>query len=304
MMAVRNSEFNSASSLTAAGDAASSNTMALVIDVQDFARMDAADAQNYAEHLASNLTALRASGVPVTWVTMRKDAQLYEPTASASDSAPQVRNIDQLREMGFHGIDADHENSEIFRHFITNFGPRTDEAVSVKSVKSALVERADAEGRPEYQNALATESGEPFDTYFTDGKTLAEYMADVDNIILMGAVSSHCISETAVSAAIKGHNPVIVTDAVLSWQGDDALVDPRTSVQLWRGTGGDSANFDAFHQRKINAAVSNIASDDQRGFTSDQVVEISNIGFVSSAELVHQLQSNGAASGATYQPVV
>lgn len=304
MMAVRNSEFNSASSLMAAGDAASSNTMALVIDVQDFARMDAADARNYAEHLASNLTALRASGVPVTWVTMRKDAQLYEPTPSPSDSAPQVRNLDQLREMGFHGIDADHENSEIFRDFITNFGPRNDEAVSVKSVKSALVERADAEGRPDYQNALATECGEPFDTYFTGGKTLAEYMGDVDNTILMGAVSSHCISETAVSAAIKGRNPVIVTDAVLSWQGDDALVNPRSSVQLWRGTGGNSANFDAFHQGKINAAISSIASDNRRGFTSDQVAAISKIGFVSSAALGQQLQTSGAASGAAYQPVI
>lgn len=301
---MQNSVFNTASSLMAAGEAASSNPMALVIDVQDFARMDAADARNFAEHLASNLTALRESGVPVTWVTMRKGSQLYEPTPSASDSSPQVRNTDQLREMGFHGIDADHENSEIFRDFITNFGPRTDEAVSVKSVKSALVERADAAGRPDYQNALATECGEPLDTYFTDGKTLAEYMGDVDNTILMGAVSSHCISETAVSAAIKGRNPVIVTDAVLSWQGDDALVDPRSSVQLWRGTGGDSANFDAFHQGKINAAISSIASDDRRGFTSAQVAAISNIGFVSSASLQSQVTKTGVALGTNFQPAV
>ena len=299
--------FNSAASDSGFDTDTSSNTMALVIDVQDFSRMDAVDATNYAKKLAENLKSLREQGVSITWVTMRKDAQLYKPKNIDSGAFPQVRDIEELREMGFHGIDPEHENHEIFRDFLLNHGPITDEAVSVKSLKSALVEPEDASDKPEYQASLEAECGEPLSEYFGSGTTtLAGYMRGqgIQNTILMGAVSSHCVSETAVSAAVKGFNPQIITDSVLSWQGDEDKVDPRTSLLHWRGTAGDEVAFDTYHQEKITTKIADIVSDHTRGFTSDHMKAISSIGFASSAMLPHKFVSNGFGSGLAHQPEV
>lgn len=281
------------------------STMALVIDVQDFARMDAVDATNYAGKLAEDIATLREQGVPVSWVTMRKDAQLYEPKDVTLNALPQVRDMEELREMGFHGGDPEHENHDIFRDFLLNHGPRTDEVVSVKSLKSALVEPEDAANKPEYQASLEAECGEPLSEYFGSGtKTLAGYIREqgIQNTILMGAVSSHCVSETAVSAAVKGFNPQVLTDAVLSWQGDEDKVDPRTSLLLWRGTAGDEAAFDAYHQEKINTKIADIAADRARGFNFGDAEAIFNIGFASAATFAQKVVSNSINSSLLHRP--
>jgi len=287
--------FNKAASSSPADAKAASapNTMALVIDIQDFARMDAADAQNYADKLAESLSSLRDRNIPVTWVTMRKDAQLYEPLDTDQDVLPQLRDVDTLQKMGFHGIDPEHENHGIFRAFLQEHGPRTNEAVSVKSVKSALVEHTDALGKPEYEKTLEDECKEPLSEYFgSQEKTLAEYMKEqgIQNTVLMGAVSSHCVSETAVSAAIKGFNPQIVTDLVLSWHGDQDELG-ETPLLLWHGTANDGVAFDAYHQENINTKLSKIASED-RGFTPDNRAAISNIEFTTSAALLQKPTSS------------
>ena len=165
----------------------------------------------------------------------------------------------------------------------------------------------DASDKPEYQASLEAECGEPLSEYFGSGTTtLAGYMREqgIQNTILMGAVSSHCVSETAVSAAVKGFNPQIITDSVLSWQGDEDKVDPRTSLLHWRGTAGDEVAFDTYHQEKITTKIADIVSDHTRGFTSDHMKAISSIGFASSAMLPHKFVSNGFGSGLAHQPEV
>lgn len=256
-----------------------SNTMALVIDVQDFSHMDTEDAKNYTRKLAESLMALREQGIPITWVTMRPGAQLYEPEKVDHGVLPQVRDMEELRKMGYHGVDPKLENHEVFRDFLLTHGPRLDEAVSVKSLKSALVEKEDVLGKDKYQKALELECGEPLSKYFDSNTTLAGYMRDkgIQNVIMMGAVSSHCIAETAVSAAVKGFNSQVVVDAVLSWQGEEGQVDPNTSLLLWRGADNDEVAFNAYHHEKISTKVMEIVSDQVRGFSAADRAQIEGI---------------------------
>lgn len=299
-------DFQRSAAVPVATDSTANNTeMALVIDVQDLARMDANDAQNYVDKLGETLKSLRAEGIPVTWVTMRRNAQLYEPLVNDPHSS-HVRSLDQLREMGFHGIDPAYENHDIFRDFLMEHGPRTNEAVSCKSVKSALVEQADADGKPQYQSTLEAECGEELSKYFgSQEKTLADYMREkgVGSTIIMGAVSSHCVAETAVSASIKGFNPKIITDRVLSWQGDENKVDPKTSLLLWHGSSGDDAAWNSYHADKMNSKISEITNDTSRLFSDGDLNVIANIDFINTATLSQKSVKNIGSPDFTAQLV-
>jgi nicotinamidase-related amidase len=263
-----------------------SRPMALVIDVQDFDRMSPEDAKAYADHLAEKLADLRGQNppVPVTWVAMRKGAQFYEPEDYKGTAEAPVRDEHTLTAMGFHGT------SKEYKDFILRHGPRVNEAVVCKSVKSALLELQDAEGKPEYRNALEHNEigGDSLDNYFQTNKTLADYMREqgVNKTLLMGAVSSHCVSETAVSGALKGFNPKILPDTVLSWHGDDNTVNPRTSLLLWRGTGASGPDkWDQFHQTKIEEKIRSIAADRSRSFSGAEMAAIQKIDFLTPSEL-------------------
>ncbi len=258
--------------------------MALVIDIQDFDRMSPEDARAYADHLAKKLSELREKKppVPVTWVAMRKEAQFYNPDDYSGTGTPPVRDESTLIEMGFHG------ESKEYKDFILKHGPRVSEAVVCKSVKSALLELSDTEDRPKYKKSLeANETGgEKLEDYFNTNKTLADYLREqyqgrgVNKTFLMGAVSSHCVSETAVSAALKGFNPQIFHDMVLSWGGDENKVNPQTSLLLWRGTGeSDPDKWNSFHKGKIEEKIRNISSDSAREFSTDDVAAFRKIDF-------------------------
>jgi nicotinamidase-related amidase len=274
--------------------------MALVIDVQDLARMDAIDAHNYVERLAETLTSIRDSQIPITWVTMRKNAQLYKPLKTDPETSSQTRDTDQLREMGFHGIDPEYDNHEIFKNFLLKHGPRTDEVVSCKSTKSALVEEIDAKQKPEYQNTLEAECGETLSTYFgSQEQTLADYMREqgINNTIIMGAVSSHCIAETAASSSVKGFNPNIITDRLLSWQGDEDKVDPKTSLLLWHGYSGNDNDWNSYHQSKLDNKLAEIMADISRDFSRQNLEDIGNIRFATSSILSEPLFSEKTEFG-------
>lgn len=271
--------------------------MALIIDVQDFDRMSPEDAKAYAGHLAEKLAELRAQNppVPVTWVAMRKGAQFYEPESYTGTGTPPVRDENSLIEMGFHG------ESKEYKDFILKHGPRVNESVICKSVKSALLELHDTEEKPEYRQALEHNEigGEPLADYFNTNKTLADYLREqyegegVNKTFLMGAVSSHCVSETAVSAALKGFNPEILPDAVLSWHGDEKTVNPRTSLLLWRGTGeSDPVKWNSFHQEKMEEKICSIAADSARRFSAAEIAAIQKIDFSEPSVTAQPSQSN------------
>lgn len=279
-LSMGSTDFNSVSSIVSSERSSSNSpTMALVIDVQSLDRMDREDAQNYVDKLGKSLQSLRDKNIPVTWVTMREGSQLYLPTSTGNDS--EVRDLSQLREMGFYGIDSEYPNHDILEEFLTKYGPRTNEVVSCKSFKSALIEQDDVKGRPDYQKTLEVESGGDFSNQFTSQPTLAESMRSmvVQSTILMGAVSSHCISETAISSSLKGFNPQVAYDLVLSWQGDENKVVPRTSTLLWRGTSPDNNNeWNKFHLDKIQNRLVEISYNPVRDFSQSDRSSINRIG--------------------------
>lgn len=258
-----------------------SSTMGLVIDVQSLDRMDREDAQNYVDKLTKSLQSLRAKkDILITWTTMREGSQLYLPTSTDNDS--KVRDISEFREMGFYGVDPEYFNHDILEKFLTKYGPRTNEVVSCKSFKSALIEREDVKGKSDYQETLQKESGGDFSNQFTSQPTLVEYLRSrgVKSTILMGAVSSHCISETAVSSSLKGFNPQIAYDLVLSWEGDENEVEPKTSTLLWRGASPDESDvWNKFHSDKIHNKLIEISHDPVRRFSANERSSINGIGF-------------------------
>lgn len=267
------------------------NAMALVIDVQGLSGLDRIDAQNFVDKLAETLTSLRDGGTPVTWVAMRKGAGLYEPTETDPSAPVQVRDISELRDMGFSGVDSEQENHDIYSKFLSEHGPRTNEAVACKSVKSALLEEVDASGKDDYTQMLEGECGQELSDYFGGQKTLTDYMREqnVNSTILMGAVSSHCISETAVSGALKGFAPQVMLDRVLSWQGEESSVNPRTSMLLWRGSSSDTKSWDAYHQEKIETKISEIESDKSRSFQHNDLDAIHSIKLATSESISSSL---------------
>lgn len=278
--------------------------MALVIDVQDFDRMSPEDAKAYAGHLAGRLAEFRSQTppVPVTWIAMRRDAQVYEPEHYTGTGVPPVRDENSLTEMGFTG------QSKEYRDFIRDHGPRVNETVVCKSVKSALLEPGDTDGKPDYRSEIeATElGGGTLAEYFGAGKTLAGHLREqgINKTFLMGAVSSHCVSETAVSAALKGFNPQILPDAVLSWHGDESTVNPGTSLLLWRGTGDAGAGkWDAFHQEKMKEKIEAITTDASRHLSPSDIAAIQKIDFLTRSTAAqpsaqHALHAQPAVNGA------
>ena len=285
------------------------NEMALVIDIQDLSRMDRQDAQNYVDALAQKLEQLRANHVAVTWVTMRENPQFYPPIEKQPGEAIETRDLAELIDMGFYGVDPAYDNYDILKNFLVSHGPQTDEAVFCKSVKSALLEKDDAHNKPEYIEELERQCGQDLETYFSEQDyTLSQYMRDqgVTDTYIMGAVSSHCVVETAVSAAIKGFNPFVLVENILSWLGPEDDVDPTSSFLVWQAAqaqaqeaGAQHGNVDNYHQKKFDQARQDILSDSKRGFTMEQQNAIENIGLGKNAPFKQpETQSSYALSNA------
>jgi len=286
---------------------------ALVIDVQDFYGMAPADAQDYADKLSQTLNELRSQDppVPVMWATMAEGAKLYAPREDFAKGPAPGRNMDEMIEMGFHGVNPDPElqkqgvdsNIEVFRKFIAEYGPKVNETVVRKSVKSALLEKSDIEGKENYSERLATEEcGQPAHGYFDlAGKTLADHFRslNINRIIIMGAISAHCIAETSASAAIKEFNPEIPVDLVLSRLRDN----DRESHPIWRG--GMKANaekWDDWHRGKIETALSHISADTDRQFSADDTAALKRIKFTTSNRLTGSFTQDAAVRPAPSHP--
>jgi nicotinamidase-related amidase len=272
------------------GSVGSDQPMAIVIDIQDFDRLSREDTQAYADQLGENLSQLRENNIPVTWVTLTRTSAFHDPIDGEAP-LPRGSEPSDWEALGFHGVSDEYENADIFRQFLQDHGPRTDEAVYQKQFKSALVEVRDAEASPEYQEILSEESGLPFEelqAQGTDEKTLNQYLGEqgVRHPLLIGAVSSHCISETAATARLKGMDPRIESELVLSWVGPEEEVIPSSSVLIWRDTYDSDQAAVEMHERKIQTKLTEIGEDGRRHFSEAERESISRIGFSATAEYI------------------
>ena len=259
----------------------SGNEMAMVIDVQDLYGMNPEDAKDYLNKLSDTLTGLREKGTPVTWVTMAKGLGFWGPAETKAGEVAQTRDIEQLKEMGFHGVEPSQQyrnsNHEIFRAFLLEHGPRTDEAVVKKSSKSALLEKSDLESRPEYTKMIETrELGETAAEYFGSQRTLADYAREknIGRVLIMGAFSDHCVAETAISAAVKGLQTTVMTDLVLS----RSIVQPMSlTPPMWQRQFYDPKSEHKWHEKKVRETTDARLEDGRRHYTTRNVAAINKI---------------------------
>jgi len=292
---------------TAPDAAPASDTMALIIDIQGAGGNNPADMKAYLHKLGQTIEDLRARNIPVTWVTMADKNHLYPPTTSGPGA--QVRDMSQLAKMGFDGVNPGQQGRMIFQQFLKQHGPRTNEAVYTKFYKGAFVEPEDYTDKPGLRRHIQNDyrknkDGTPIKLpeagAYDDGPTLAEYAhgRGVKNLLVMGAVSTNCDTETALSGNAKGFHSQIAVDRVLSWEGDETKVDPRTSKLLWHG-GDAAAAPDAYHRGKISTRLEKIAAKekDERGI-SDADVEAVRDGLTTTDEFLaaHPLPAATAAS--------
>ena len=254
------------------GAAPASDTMALIIDIQGAGGMSREDAQAYFDKLGKTVDDLRARNIPVTWVTMGARNHLYAPTSS--DAKPRYRNdgtnpkdFSQLVKMGFGGVRPKQENSDIFRKFMREHGPQTNEAIYTKFFKGAFVEPEDYAKNPALRAQIQSdyrknEDGtsiklpEPGDY---KGPSLAQYAhgKGVKNLFVVGAMSTNCDTETALSGNAKGFKSKIGVDRVLSWEGDEDSPDFKPVHMLWHD-GDAAAAPDDFHRAKIDHRLDQI----------------------------------------------
>lgn len=245
------------------------NSMALIIDLQDADRMLPEDAKAYFDSLAKTLTDLRNRNIPVAWVTIVPKSDFYP-----AEGGTNTRLMNELEQMGYHGIDSSKNNHEVFRKFLEEFGPRQNEVVFSKSFKSALVETQDVEGKPDYQASLEAECGQIFEDTFTAETTLIDHIRETktQEIFVMGAVSTHCVAETAISGAIKGFEVTVLHDQVVSWEGEESEVSPQTSTLAWN-------NDPEWHREKMTAKITDIKQEDARQFSANEIAAIDAIAF-------------------------
>lgn len=275
---------------TGQSNPAQSSAMAFIIDIQGVGNMGEEDAQNYLDKLAKSLETLRANNIPVTWVTMGKRNHLYEPQ-TATESSSSVREISDLVAMGFDGAEPGHKGYEIFEMFLKQHGPRPNEAVYSKFYKSAFLDPEDHVNRPELEEVLHGDYpdgvGLPQPGEF-QGTTLTQYAKarGVTKPLILGSVSTHCISETAIWAALKDMKPTIAVDGILSWAGKESEVNPGVSRLIWRQ--GESSP-DSFHAGKVNARLDEILADGRRGLSDADKNAIREISVSSIQEYIDSL---------------
>jgi len=244
---------------------------ALIIDIQSNEGMSAEDGQNFLNELASSLKTLRDNHIPVTWVVMGDRNHLFEPG---------VRSMDDFAAMGFDTADP------VFHEFLKNHGPRADEAVYCKFYKSAFMQPEDYAGNPALQEVVREDYRKDIEVVLPRpgdfaGLSLTEYLhgQGIGKALIMGSMSTHCVSETAAGAIVKGFDAAICTDLVVSWEEDEDQVDPRTSHRVWRDSAVD-------HEDRIRARLRQITADPRRELTDAEKTAIREMEFSGVQDIV------------------
>jgi nicotinamidase-related amidase len=197
-----------------------STRAALIIDLQNADGMGREDADAFYTHMSDEIAALRASATKIIWVTMGPEDRLHKPEMKIN---PYSR--EEYFNMGFRSF-FNIERTDAFETFLKQSGPRRNETLWQKSERSAL---------------------EP-----VSGKeSLIDHLREngTTTVRLYGAVSNHCIAETARTAMGEGLSVEIDTQSCLSW-AEDGLMNPREGTLIWGGK--ENA---AFHERRIAEAL-------------------------------------------------
>ncbi|HTK83535.1 MAG TPA: hypothetical protein VL625_00480 [Patescibacteria group bacterium] len=276
-----NGSFNASS--RAKADLPQSDTMALIIDVQGAGHMSVKDAKDYFDKLGKTVDDLRAKNIPVTWVVMSKDNQSH--LIKPENGLPDRRDLGKLSEFGFDGINRGEKNRMIFRQFLRDHGPQQNEAIYQKFFKSAFVEPKDYADNDALRRTLQNDyrrdkKGNPVQLPDPqdDDPAFTSYLKDergVKNVLVMGTVSTHCITATAIGAMKKGLAATIGIDGVLSWEGDETKIDYATSKLRWRD--GDALLAkDDFHRKKIEERLDQMTDEEKQawGLTDADIASI------------------------------
>lgn len=270
-------DFNHA---TNANALASGGMAALIIDI-GVDKMDREDAWRYLDNLGQAIETLRSKNIPVIWVGMKDRNHLYKPQTHEGSSSP-LRDTSELTDAGI--LPRPEEggaNADLYREFIEKYGPKTNEALYSKFFKSALVEPEDYVGRSGLQSVLQDDYREPIDLPRAGdfiGHSLPDYLRNTHHLILMGAVDTHCIVETAASATTKcGKNVSIASDQVVGWQGDEREKGYKYSRMVWREPGMTEDDSNAWHHAKMRARLTEITKDDRRGLSREDINSIEKV---------------------------
>lgn len=196
---------------------------ALIIDLQ-FGCVglmeDVGAAKEYLKEMASFINGLREQSIPICWATIGDQNKLYKPITNEPNQT--IRSNDELEKMGFTKGPKNSEIEQIYLEFIREYGPRLNEVVYCKTSKSALLEPSDLNKSEEYNAILKNELYVDAELPEIPIDNLASFMLElgVRDLIISGAVSSHCVTESYITATTKGINTEIVSDGLLSWKTD------------------------------------------------------------------------------------
>lgn len=211
---------------------------ALLVDIQQgcIARMQPEDAKAYLEAVAETVTDLRARGIPLIWTVISNKHKFHAPVPSNLE--PRVRHINSLTAMRFfRGPDPD--NYHLFHDFITQHGPRTDEAVlEKKDIPTFVADKNGRDAAADHLRALGART-----------------------LMVMGAMSTYCVLEAAAGAALQNFNVFMCNDRVVSW-ADDA-----ETQAVWD-------KRDAWHRGQITRAAKLLMSDSTRRFLDNDILAL------------------------------
>ena len=230
------------------------NTMALVVDF-GVGNMTDEDADNYLTHLGQTLNKLRDAGIPVVWVTMSDRNHLHPPGADGAAVLAGAADMGSA------------SKTERFQRFLREDGPKPDEAVYEKKCEGSFVETSDYASDPKLRTLVA---GHLLDEKGTEkqvaGDTggLTDYARQrgVRHVLVAGGgMSTHCITQTAISALEKDFMPHICLENLQSWTRpqDETHYSPD-NLAVWRRHGEVSLD-DSYHQAKISARLDEIATE-------------------------------------------
>ena len=191
--------------VSAADRAKAAQAVCLVIDVQDgcVKRMPDTAREKFLAEVKQSVEELREKDIPPVWVSIGDHTKLYMAQASTQTSTDLSGVSEAL-------------------------GIKPGELVYHKRLMSALADKADVIQRP--SDFAGEQSGNDLRTLEASfhGKALSEHLKDTQQTIIMGMMTTYCVTKTAIDAAKKGFNPVVITDRLV--HGDDLN---RTQPAKW-----------------------------------------------------------------------
>lgn len=273
---------------------------ALIVDLASFEGMSREDAIAYAVHMGQTVTNLRAQNIPVMWCTIGPGGNKLVIPEDPEDRQPYDFNF-LVGEMAFDKMHGQGENSGIHHRFLEEFGPRRNEVVYRKISKDTLLDPNDlAEKSEDYtRTLLENEVGllvaagvsphEILEQQFND-PPLSKFSQErgINQLLIMGGMSNHCICETAIGAARKGINAIIAVDSILSWDRPITTREERESAGIvW-----ETEIFPGYHKDMVETALAEMSSDPARDYLAADLQQIEQIKLSTAENFIAEAQSS------------